>query len=126
MSEIITLNGDMEGYTIEKKDLLCKVATFIFVNTINNTNYGTWCTDFEQIESALCLPMGWVKENVEDIDDALTKYYGEMIADVEINDDEQFDVNLYHDFVDGYLEDDQALIENRMVEYCYDHSIDKE
>lgn len=109
----ITLTGNMEGYTIEKKDLLCKIATFIFVNTLQNTNYGTWCTDFEEIEDALCLPIGWVYKNVNDIHDALIEHYGEMIADVEINEDDQFDVNLYHDFVDGYLEDDQALIENR-------------
>lgn len=115
MKEIIKLQGVMEGYTIEKKDLLKKVATFIFVNTNNNTNYGTWCTDFEEIEDALGLPFGWVKDNVKKIEDTIYDVYGEMVADMEIA-DEQFDVNLYHDYIGGYIEDDQALLENREEE----------
>ena len=40
-----------------------------------------------------------------------------MIADIYVDWCEMqghFDVDLYHDFIDGYIEDDQAIEENRV------------
>ena len=39
---------DFERY-IDEDVLIGKIATYIFVNTTTNTNYGSWCTDSEEL-----------------------------------------------------------------------------
>ena len=106
----INLQGVGIDAYISEKDLLGKIATYLFINTSTNTNYGTWCTDSEEMEDVF--PRDFVESHVEEIVETLLNNFREVVSDVETYKEDDrivFDVNLYGIGVGGYLEDDVCL-----------------
>ena len=113
--EIIKINDGTETYTISKSSLLSKIATYIYVVASHDTTNGTRYIYFDGCDNYHWLPEGWTKQHVDEIIDVVNTYFAEMVSDIWADED-AFDVGLYHNFVMGYIEDDQSLIENRRGE----------
>lgn len=100
---------DFERY-IDEDVLIGKIATYIFVNTTTNTNYGSWCTDSEELGEVF--PEEFVKEHEKDIVDTLLTNFAELVSDVETyyeDDRLVFDTNLYSVGVGGFYEQDPCF-----------------
>jgi len=117
-NDIIELGGDLQ-VAITYKNLLAKIATYIYVTTANETSTCAWCTYFDEIEEAFGLEPGWIDEEIaEDIQDTLNTYFTEFIAEIEIiynrgenheEVDRYFDVTLYTNYCVGILQDDCSV-----------------
>ncbi len=110
--EIIELGGDLQ-VGIEYKNLLAKIATYIYCTASHETTTCCWVVDAEEIEEYFSLEPGWIDEEVaSDIEDALYEDFGTFIAEVETvcNEDERyFDVDLFTNYCMGILEDDCSI-----------------
>lgn len=98
---------------IDEDVLLGKIATYIFINTSTNTNYGTWCIDSEELGEVF--PRDFVESHVDEIVDTLLTQFREVVSDVETYKEDDrivFDTNLYSVGVGGYLEEDACFREN--------------
>ena len=119
--DIITLKT---GNHIKYKDLLVKIATFLYVETAYETTSNNWTTYFQEVEEALELEDGFIdKEIANDVAATLYTEFENQVAEVEIyyeteadcyhEVDRYFDVTLYENYCLGYVEDDQSIIEFR-------------
>ena len=119
-NDIIELN---DGRHIHFKDLLSKIATYLYVETSSDTTTNNWITYFEEIEEYFGLEEGFIDKDIADqIEGTLYAEFKEQVAEIEVvyNDgfdgsevDRYFDITLYEDFCVGFVEDDQSIIENR-------------
>ena len=118
---IIELN---DGNHIMYEDLLAKIATYLYVETVTNTEYNNWMFEFCEIEQAFALEDGFIDSQIaSDIEDALNTYFKHQIAEVIINYEteadcerevtREFEITVYDDFIPGYTQIDEAIIENR-------------
>ena len=115
-----------DGHHIYYKDLLSKIATYLYVETSYETHTNNWITYFEEIEEYFGLEEGFIDKDIaNDIERTLYKEFREQVAEIEVyyNDgfdgsevDRYFDITLYEDFCMGFVEDDQSIIENREEE----------
>lgn len=113
----------LDGRHIYYKDLLSKIATYLYVETSHETSTNNWTTHFDEIEDYFGLEQGFIDKDIaNDIEGTLYKEFENQIAEVEVyyNDgfdgsevDRYFDVTLYEDFCMGFVEDDQSIIENQ-------------
>ena len=111
---MIKLIGNMKGYTIDEHSLLNKIATYIYVESSHSTSNGTNYINADDCDDYHYIPSGWTKAHKDEIMDILLGTFGEMVSDVEFDDEvDCFDVGLYHNYAMGYIEDDQSLEENR-------------
>ena len=111
--DIIRLEREMKGYTILKKDLLVKLATYLYVNTSYYTINGGYYISAEKCDKDNFLPEGWSKDHHKEIIEALESSFNEKVSYVEFLDDDSFGIDVFDIFAMGYIEDDQSLIENR-------------
>lgn len=112
-----------DGNHIHYKDLLSKIATYLYVETSHETHTNNWVTYFEEIEEYFGLEEGFIDKDIaNDIEGTLYEEFEKQIAEIEVyyNDgfdgsevDRYFDITLYEDFCLGFVEDDQSIIENR-------------
>lgn len=107
----------LSGLHISEDSLLDKIATTVFVETSWTTTNGTRYIYFDDLEDMYELPKFFITDEFANkVADRVNKLYGEMVADLEVLWTEGvgcFSVTLYHDFAIGYIEDDQAIEENR-------------
>lgn len=113
----------LDGRHIYYKDLLSKIATYLYVETSHETSTNNWTTYFDEIEDYFGLEQGFIDKDIaNDIEGTLYKEFENQIAEIEVyyNDgfdgsevDRYFDVTLYENFCEGFVEDDQSIIENR-------------
>ena len=84
-----------------------KIATYIFVEASRNTEGGTWCIDFDEINTYYGVNLQEDNELLEEIEMHLHADFGNFIADFEVYDN-QFDVNLWTNYCinDVYGEDE--------------------
>ena len=105
------------GNRISEESLINKLATQVFVETSYETTNGTRYIYFDELEDNYELPSNFIDDDFANrIVDKVNKLYGEMVAELEVLWEEMqgcFSVTLYHDFATGYIEDDQAILENR-------------
>ena len=105
------------GLHISEKSLIDKLATQVFVETSYETTNGTGYIYFDELEDKYELPKYFINGDFANkIVDKVNKLYGKMVAELEVLWVEMqgcFSVTLYHDFAIGYIEDDQAILENR-------------
>ena len=111
-----------DGSHIYYKDLLSKIATYLYVETSHETSTNNWTTYFDEIEDVYGLKEGFIdKEMAEDIEAALYAEFEKQIAEVEVVYEEEgevdryFDITLYEDYCVGFVEDDQSIIENQRI-----------
>lgn len=125
-NEIIELTN---GNHIEYGDLLNKIATYLFVETSKNTHTNNRTTYFGEIEEFYSLEDGFIDEEMaNDIIERLYDNFNKMIANCGIyyetggydedkgyyvECDRYFDITLYEDYCTGFVDYDQAIIENR-------------
>lgn len=112
-----------DGRHIYYKDLLSKIATYLYVETSHETTTNNWTTYFGEIEEYFSLEEGFIDKDIaNDIESTLYKEFREQVAEIEVyyNDgfdgsevDRYFDITLYEDFCMGFVEDDQSIIENQ-------------
>ena len=117
-NDIIELGGDIQ-VAITYKNLLAKIATYIYTTTASETSTCAWCTYFDEIEEHFCLEDGWIDEEIaEDIKSTLYEHFGDFIAEIEIlfnrgdngeEVDRYFDVCLYTNYCANILEDDCSI-----------------
>lgn len=100
------------GNHIELDSLITKIATYLFVVASNETQNGSWVIYYEEIAEAYEISEETVKDNAEAIYQKTMELFDECIADIDCGED-YFDLNLYHNFCIGYIEDDQSIEENR-------------
>lgn len=97
------------GSTIGYRSLLNKLATSLFAHTSVESMSGNMITDFSELEGEHDLREGFItKEFAEDISERVQELYGEMVAEIEVEED-AFDLTLYDSFVCGYTECDSCL-----------------
>ena len=81
-----------------------KIATYIFTEVTRNTSSGTWCVEFDDINSYYGVNLQEDEELLEAVKEHLWKDFGHLIADFEVYDN-LFDVNLWTNYciddVDG-------------------------
>lgn len=111
----LNIEGDDETLHISKLSLLRKIATFIFVETNSNTTSSAWTVSLEEIEGAFGVSHDFFnKQTTEEILDVVEFWYGEQIAEIYYSEEEEvFDVTLFHDFIAGIIWDDQSIYECR-------------
>ena len=112
MSNKIYLEAQ-EAY-IEPELLAKKIATFIFIETANNTNSGNWCVDEEEIISAYHIALETLHKITGLIVKELETTWSEQVAEVYYHDNDEtseFDVTLYEAYIPGFLQDDTCLEE---------------
>ena len=119
-NDIIELKS---GEHILYKDLLVKIATYLYVETSHETSTNNWTTYFDEIEEYFGLEEGFIDKDIANaIEETLITEFSNQVAEVEIyyNDgfdgsevDRYFDVTLYENYCMGFVEDDQSIIENR-------------
>lgn len=112
-----------DGSHILYKDLLIKIATYLFVETSHETHTNNWIIYFDEIEEYFGLEEGFIDKDIANsIESVLTWEFKNQVAEVEIyyNDgfdgsevDRYFDITLYENYCMGFVEDDQSIIENR-------------
>jgi hypothetical protein len=74
-----------DGTHIMYEDLLAKIASYIYVETVTNTEYNNWLFEFSDIEQVFALEDGFIDNQIaSDIEDALNTYFKHQIAQVEI------------------------------------------
>ena len=117
-TDIIELGGDIQ-VAITYKNLLAKIATYIYCTAARETTTCCWCVDMEEIEEYFALEPGWIDEEIaDDIDSALYEYFGNFIAesyvvfergDSEHECERYFDVDLFTNYCMGILQDDCSI-----------------
>jgi len=117
--EIIEIGNDID-VAIKFKNLIVKIAAYIYVEVAHETTTSAWCVDMNEIEDAFGLEPGFIDEEVaEEIEGALYHEFGNMVAEVEYvlereSDCEHeveryFDVTLYHNYIPGIIQDDASI-----------------
>ena len=117
MSEKIYLKA-YESY-VEKQDLVTKIGTYIFVEATSNTSTGNWLVTSEEIAEDLDIDEDIIVSLKDDIVDELDANWSNQVESVDTYDDEGllcFDVNLWCDYIPGFIQDDPAFCEEKEVD----------
>ena len=87
-----------------------QIADYMVKYGTENTNYGTWVFEVDELAKKFDVTEEWIKEHDDGIMSEL--YFREEVADVERELDENmtitlYDVDFYTDFCPNYIEDEQ-------------------